>query len=116
MSARGFSRGFSHPICSVPELERSDAATPASQDDCGNYHAKRVAVVDQGNGRRAHEHRADVVEHTAHARPQLMHSHMSREFHIGRGEEDDEYARPQVEDGGACAYADIAYEDEKGTG
>lgn len=45
-----------------------------------------------------------------------MHSHMSREFHIGRGEEDDEYARPQVEDDGARAYADIAYEDEKGAG
>lgn len=46
------------------EKRCSDAC---EQDDCGNYHAKRVAVVDQGNSRRAHEHRADVVEHTAHA-------------------------------------------------
>ena len=45
-----------------------------------------------------------------------MHPHMSREFHIGRGEEDDKYARPQVENDGARTYADIAYEDEKALG
>ena len=45
-----------------------------------------------------------------------MHAHVRGEFHMGRGEEDDERARPQVEDDDARAHVGIAHEHEKGTG